>query len=400
MRLSNQIIAPSEPEGWACYDIGRKKWLADRPGRSRSNYLYAIPSQDMVSIPKWINSTDPAVIAGIVQTEIETYPIEVELEPGTVYTHELIRQSGGRSLVHIVLMLREPEASGSGHFQAYFPQVAYLPPPPDSVALWREGGVWVAGHTANNRWAHFTLLGNPKSPQALAGSLMRTSAELMLKEVTTGTDSVVIWTDEDDAIDPAVFRPHFSEVAVAPRPALRKPSVDSYRIIPNSVARATQQKKKRDENIQFAFLILIMILLAAGFLAFDLRKRTKRNAEVQAELMALQPVAAEISGIQARWQALDSISTPARSPLEVLYQLSKVAGERGIRFSSFEMRDESTVIFDMQAGSMQDATAFEAKLENSKELGLYRWVFSSPRSPKGIVTRSCTGELITESTDE
>ena len=73
--------------------------------------------------------------------------------------------------------------------------------------------------------------------------------------------------------------------------------------------------------------------------------------------------------------------------------LSKVAGSKGIRFESFEMKDESVVIFKVQASSIKDATAFETKLESSEPLSHFDWKFSSPKTSRNLVSFECHGRL-------
>lgn len=395
MRLTNTIYSLTEGGGRGYYDLIKKQWVTQKSANNRNldkRSIYSIPVNEIVSFSKWVNTNNRDLIDKIVKVEVESYPLTLSLEPGKIYSHEIVGSSAESSLVHIVIFpgdISNENPTGIPEYQSYFPSFSFIKPPKDGVALWQEDNNWVAGFSRSNKWVHVCTLGSAPNPEVLVSALNRNSAELALKEIIPGVNSVTVWAPESADLSDALAT-FTDKVTFGTKPSYIRPS--RFEILPNIVAEDNLRKSRQSKS-RVLFLLGLLIICSIIFATlFDLKRVESQATQAQTQLAALQPEAAVISGVASEWEALGSITNPSKSPIEVLFLLSKLSGSKGIRFLEFEMKDESTIIFKIQASTMRSASAFESKLESSPDLAGFSWKFSPPRTINKLVTFSCRGQ--------
>ena len=405
MRMADTIWSYSQVEGERREfgDLVGKPRVDGNKSRKNRNHVpksyYAIPMAETISLAKWIKNTDDRVIANVVELEVESYPLPVSQGPGTVYSYKKVLQTEDAALVHILIVpedLKLEDPARLNSYRGFFPSISFLEPPENSIALWLEDGKWVAGFSRNSNWVRVSTLGSSGNFGELVAGIRRIYAELLLKGLVEEYETIEVWTAENTSLQQEL-ECLASTVRFTPRPAFGFP-VD-YQIVPNAAAAAKLEKRRRANRWLMIFGIVAFLILAGAGVYFDLQSKTSRNKRVQQQLALLRPEAAEISGIASQWASLGGAADPGRSPVEVLFLLSQIAGKEGIRFENFEMKEESVVVFRIQASSMKHASAFETKLESIPELAQFEWNTSPPKVLNNLVTFQCSGRLKSPESD-
>jgi hypothetical protein len=148
------------------YHLGngtRQPVTGDRGERPPGKTLFAIATNDLISVPQWVSSKDPEIISEVVEAEITRLGFHRNGGPGKVSDWKPVELNGTRTLVQTVTTpwkLEElSKSTAPGEFVGFFPQYALYPPPENAAVLWREGSNWVAGYSRGRRWIHVQTLG-------------------------------------------------------------------------------------------------------------------------------------------------------------------------------------------------------------------------------------------------
>ena len=253
---------------WYQLTNGQKKPNEDKSFRPPSKALFAIPTQDVVSIPQWVSSKDSAIINEVVALETERLGIRPNEGPGRASEWKTVELNGSRTLVQSVSIpwsLPELE-SMDDVFAKFVPQYALYTPPANAIVLWTEEGNWIAGYSRGERWVHVHALGNG-SVGAITSEVQLTLLELSAKGILDSLEEIVVWDEFDfnlyEALDEGMGR----KITFVPRPAPVGPTED-WNLLPHSVSesRESEAKKKRSTLVASIGILVLAIIVGAAFL--------------------------------------------------------------------------------------------------------------------------------------
>lgn len=352
------------------------------PGKS----LFGIATNDLVSIPQWVPSKDAAIIGEVVDAEIARLGFHRNGGPGKVSDWKPVELNGTRTLVQSIATpwnLDEFTASAaSADFVEFFPQYALYPPPENAAVLWREGGTWVAGYSRGRRWVHVQTLGGEEMRPLLAGEINLTLIEMTAKGLLDGASQLVVWGTEDPALHRALQSETGLAVHFEPRPLPAPAAAPAWHFEPHEVSRARIGRSRRRRGVFLALVAIVFLFLLAGIAAVHLWQLRNTNENLRHRITANGPDAARIESAMDRWHTLGPAIDPRRSPVELFHLVSDLLPEKGLRLTSFEVRDDKVIEVRAEGATMANAIQIKGALEKNPALSAYNWVIPPPR-PKG-----------------
>lgn len=355
------------------------------PGRS----LFAIATNDLVSIPQWVSSKDSTIINEVVEAEIAKLGIHRHAGPGKVSDWKPVELNGSRTLVQSVAtpwILEElARTQGPGEFVEFFPLYALFPPPADAAVLWREGSNWVAGYSRGGHWVHVQTLGGDEMRPLLAGEINLTLIELSAKGLLEGAGRLVVWAPYDVELHQSLQSETGLPVAFENRPAPAPAKAPAWHFEPHEISRARLARQRRRRAVWFTvagFFLLALLVAAAGV---HLWQMTRANEALAVRIEAGRPDADRIQSAMDRWDTLAPAIDPVRFPIEIFHRISLLLPEEGLRLTTFEVRDTRVIEFRAESSTMAIALDFKGKVENDPTLSDYVWQIPPPKQKDDVI---------------
>lgn len=380
------------------YHLGngaRQPVTGDRSERPPGKTLFAIATNDLVSVPQWVSSKDPDIIGEVVEAEIARLGFNRNGGPGKVADWKPVELNGTRTLVQTVTTpwaLEElAKSAAPGEFVEFFPHYALYAPPEDAAVLWREGANWVAGYSRGRRWIHVQTLGGEEMRPLLAGEINLTLIELAAKGLLEGAARLVVWTPYDLDLHRALQEETGLPVVFEKRPAPSPATAPAWEFEPHEVSRVRLGRARRRRGMAAAILILLVLVLLAAAAALHLWYLDASNRRLEARIRANEDAAAVIESAQARWEAFSPAIDPRRSPVELFHQVSTLLPEKGLRLTSFEVRDDKVIEVRAEGATMANALQIKGALEKGESLSDYTWVIPPPRPKEDLQEIFATG---------
>lgn len=376
---------------WYHLTNGQKKPNEDKSFRPPSRALFAIPSQDVVSIPQWVSSKDSAIINEVVALETERLGIRPNEGPGIASEWKTVELNGSRTLVQSVSIpwsLPELE-SMDDVFAKFVPQYALYAPPANAIVLWTEEENWIAGYSRGERWVHVHALGNG-SAGAITSEVQLTLLELSAKGILDSLEEIVVWGEFDVNLYQALDEGTGRKISFVPRPAPVGPTQD-WNLLPHSVSesRESEAKKKRSTLIASIGILALAMIVGAAFL--HLRVLEQSNDQLRSQIRNNRLAADAIQLSIDKWYALAPAVDPKRSPLDIFHEVSVLLPEKGFRLTSFEVQNSNTVIVRGEGATMANALKIKGAIEEAPGLTDYLWEIPPPTSKGGLVELIATG---------
>lgn len=360
-----------------------------RPARA----VYAISSNDLVSLPQWVNSKDPEVIEQIVSVESEKHAIQAANGPGRLLDWKTVEHNGTRTLIQSVAIPWEFDEVGKyeTEFTGFVPQFALYPPPSRCVALWREGEQWIAGYAREDRWVHVHGLGLAEDAAQWPSELSLTMLELGAKGYFETAERIVVWDDLPEAELRRLSEGTGLPAERATKPAPTPPAECVWELEPHAVSERRRRARSRRRALLGGLVAPLLLLAVGGGAALHLRTLQGGNEMLRTRIEREAPAAAVIESTIARWEALGPAVEPNRSPVEIFYRLATLIPEQGFRFVSFEHLDDRTVVLEGEASTMQIALQVKGAIERSEILADYRWEIPPPTQRSDLTALRAVG---------
>lgn len=363
------------------------------PGRAPGKCVFAIASNDLVSIPQWVPSKDEGIIGEVVEAELLKLGLPRNGGPGRVADWKTVELNGTRTLVQSVATpwaLEElSKAAASPEFVGFVPHYSVYQPPENAAVLWREGGIWVAGYSRGSRWIHVQTLGGEEMRPLLAGEINLTLIELSAKGLLDGVGALVVWSPYDPDLDRSLAGETGLPVRFEDRPA--PSAVPEWRFEPHEVSRARLSRQRRRRAVFVGFAALLVATLLASAAIFHLWSLRRSVDQLRVRIEANRAPAAQIESAMTRWDALAPAIDPRRSPVELFHLVASLLPEKGLRLTSFEIRDDSVIEVRAEGATMANAIQIKGAFENDESLSDYEWVIPPPRTKDDLTEIFATG---------
>ena len=376
---------------WYHLSNGHKKPTEEKGFRPPSKALFAIPTNDIVSIPQWVSSKDFDIIDEFVALEAERLGFRSNDGPGRVSEWKAIELDDNRTLVQLVTIpWNLPELESTGDlFVEFVPQYSLYTPPPNSIVLWTEDGDWIAGYSRGTRWVHVHALGQG-NPEALTREIQLTLLELSAKGIVESLDEITVWDEFDADLNQALDQGTGRKVTFVPRPSPADPAED-WDFLPHTVSQSRENDAKRRRGSLIASITILTLVLLVTAALFNLWTLKKSNIQLRSKIQSNRLAADEIQLSIDKWFALAPAFDAKLSPLELFHQVAILLPEKGFRLTSFEIQNSNTVIVRGEGATMANALKIVGDIEKATGLAAFSWDIPPPVKKSGLVELVATG---------
>lgn len=394
-------MARSHPE-WAllCNERGYHWYSLAKKSPAKGNVrpkqaIYAIPSKDLVSVPKWVNTRDPEIIEQVISVETEKMGIPNPEGPGRLRDWKPVQSNDSQSLIHIVCMPWSPDSvSRSDTRFDFVPQFALYQPPPGGAVLWKEGDEWIAGFSRDARWLHVQSMGTDEELQFLPTEFSLTLCELRARQLLGPVDRIVTWDDMELTARKKLEDQTGLRVETVPPPFPAPPRKERWSLQPHEVAGDIIRKARNRRVSLFVFLGIVLLLAVAALGYVQLRAIENGNQMLADRIASNQQLADVVEGTMDRWHALEPSIDPNRSTVELFFRVSSLLPPKGFRLTHFEVLEFRTIVIRGEASSMSHALKMKGLLEGAELLRDYNWEIPPPIQKNKLTEFTATGTYL------
>lgn len=316
--------------------------------------LFAVPARQVVAVPLWLDSDDPAVVEASVLLELEVRGFTSEGAMADVSVRQVAKENG-RTLVVVSVFpsdfeKRFPDVAA----QRYEVSASLLPLDEDSQTVWREGGEIVAAYTRGKTLVYWTTWDAAATGREIQTWLKSTTLGLLASGFISRRPAHVVVDDGFNVSDLGfefipVVRP------LGP-PALEMAKCD-WR--PASAVEAEQRRLGRARfrriGLAVAVAYALLVFIAGGYLVWLNIQGTRLSADID----SLRSEATQIQPMIRQWQSVGPSIDSRRFPLEILRQVVESLPPQGIRLTIFDVTPERITVEGEAISASHAAKYFE-----------------------------------------
>lgn len=369
----------------------RQEWLLASTRGSRlmetgqcepDRTAYLVGAKDVIFVPVWINSPDPALWDKLVRMELEQLKIEVATDAGCLYQFRVVSEDGARRQIEAAVLT--PEALERLPLEAdwarYDLAAHFLPLPRDGLVIYREEGDWTAAFSKGGRLAYLHPLGRGPLDADSIQEAFCISLRLREQGMLAPDHSVHLWDRDPERDDAVRLLEQWFGVAVersdppAPVPD-RHPAAATFD--PPEAARRRQRRQRRGAVVRvLATLTAFYGVIILGGWVYLYQREVKISGR-EAELEERMPDATRMQRIQSAWEELKDAVEPDIYPWEVFHQCALLLPPQGVRLTHFEINGPRIVIRG-EASTTAQAIQYRNALLNAASLATYQWESPKP----------------------
>jgi hypothetical protein len=398
------LLIPAE-NGWELWDAGptattlREQFLVDE-GRNSADAtagkIWALPMSTAYAVPLWIPSTEPDVIQGAVDIQLEKLNLRPENQGGQLLTTEKIDTTPEGQTLVLSSVLHEkslPQLPRAIPEQCELSAALY-DLPEDALVIWKELGKLVVVVTRGDKIAHFQTL---TSSQLTANTVHEIDLMLMqieAQQIPGEIQRVILWTEAvDPGADQLLGQTLRLPVQHSARPKPERPPLASG-LLPPAIAQARLDARRRARLRKIIMLVSGLYLAALAGLVFYCLKEVKTASDLAKQKKALDQETGWVEGAQSQWKMLLDVSHADRFALNRFYEVVKNLNENSkVRLTKFVYEPTKLII----SGEAQDTTkaiTYQNALARDTALSDYAWDKNPPQGQRnGTCTFQITGTL-------
>jgi len=317
----------------------------------------------------WLETSDEKAVPDMLRLQCERRRL---LQQDTVWTHRIVRHEGTRVLALVLILQGDVphaiEVETSACFEA-MPRC--LAQPPRTLSLRRSLGTICVALSDDSDLVYFQCLPHATLSASCLRDVNATILVAMAQKWMPSLDSVMLfgeWDSEEIASVEAAFgiKPEIVSGVVFSPPAI------AMQLIPGNIRRQRVLSKRRRKIRSVALALGAIYALFVTAQIFTFLLTSLRNDRLETRLNAIMP---EVEGMQNTARLLDSVNPAIDSktyPLELIYRISALLPENGIRLTQLEIIEDKIAIRG-ESTTAREAFDFIDALERADTLNHIRW---------------------------
>jgi len=317
----------------------------------------------------WLETTDEKTVPDLVRMQCERRSL---LRQDEVWTHRILRKSGERSLVQVLILQNtlppHLQVEGTARFEAHARCLAL---PPRALCVWRSLGTVSLALTGANGVVYFQSLPHQTLARECLRDIQSTLWLASAQDWVGSVDALVLVGDWSGASGPELEASAGLPVQRVNPAALALPS-PAMELTPQPV-RHLRQVRRRQHRIQV--IIGVLALLYAVFFLFQVASNfliAARTRDLQSRLNALMPRVLDMQTTARQLDALNPALDTRTYPLEILRRAMALLPEQGVRLTGFEIT-AGKIQISGESSTAREAFDYMRSLETAKDLDHIKW---------------------------
>ena len=368
-------------QAWS-FSSGRASKPVESGDLDPEKAAFLVAAKDVISIPIWINSPDPALWDKLVQMELEQMKIDVSTDVGCIYQFRVVAEEGARRQIEAAVLTPEglERVPKDERWARYDLAAHFQPLPRDGMVFYREEGEWTLAFTKKGRLVYLHPLGRGPLDQDAIQEAFCLALRLREQGMLEAKQTIHLWDRDPQSLESARLLEQWFGVAVEridpPEPVPDRQTV-SVAFDPPEVARRRRRREQRTGAVRVIASLAAFygVLVAGGW--FYLHQTEAKIQAREAQLAALMPDATRIQQIQSVWGALKDSVEPDSYPWEIFHQCAVLLPAHGVRLTHFEVNGPRLVVRG-EASTTAHAIQYRNALLNAPTLAGYQWESPKP----------------------
>ena len=393
-KTTDKVLLVPGPAGWEIWTGQAEAGfvLHSSPPITRAGDLTGIPAGDILlffpvkaitAIPMKVTSEDDSLFPELATMHAERLGMRPDPMAGQL-TDTFIIAREGETTALLAVHLRPPV---EGDLPTRSPKefdisARAFPLAGDCLAVWKEFGRWVfaLSHQGKIVYCQATSVTATEPDDDLVREIRLAQIQMSLQGIELDPNSVVLWTHPESS--PGALAGAFQcSVTVTERPAPVLPNPRS-KLLPADVRAARRAALRRRNTVLAIAAVVLAYLGLIGYFGYDLWKKQKATALIEAQAKRLAPDRDSYEKHQAKWIELSHAVELTHSPVEILYRIARCIPPGGLRLKIAEITaDEITVTGEGQQPAAVDQ--FSLALRKSNDLSSFIWQSPAANQSKG-----------------
>jgi hypothetical protein len=353
--------------------VRRLSTPAEVPGET----VVALPVERTVTFSAWLATSDRTVIPEILNLQLEKRGLVHKNSGHSAVDYRVIDTRENQTLA--VATILQPEFPAELTFERvsrFEPSAYTLPLPQDRLVVWREKGRLTVAATRGPDPVVAQVLSDDELSETAALELKCIALQLEAQNLCDRILGITLWGE---------FKPEESDLLrkylglsvvhdALPPPSL--PAIRSKLLPPELVALHARKRRRRQIRSAIGVLAALYVLGILALVGYIYSQRLiaddlRRHIEEQA------PTVAAIESTAERWGQVEWAVNPKLYPVELLYQISGLLPDDGLRLTALEIQKGKVVIHG-EASSAPAAFKFGEDIKAKPDLQIFNWEMPSP----------------------
>lgn len=356
-------------------------WSVNPSGESqRERHLgkdESLPDVDFVALPStlitcqifWLETTEEGVARDLLRMQCERRAV---LREGQIWTHRILWTEKNRSLAQ-VLILQDTlpsflEIDGAVHFE---PLAHCFGLPPRSLAIWRTLDLICLALSNETDVVHFQSLPHRKLDAQCLGDLRAILWMATALKWTPPLERLCLVGDWKETSSSEIGEALGLSVERLSRDRLAPPPV-AMELTPRKVTQLRIASKRRQRIRWIGVAIAILYSVFLGFQISSGLLTSLSNTKLESRLAAIMPRVLLMQNTARELDALNPALDVKTYPLEILYRVTAVLPEKGVRLTRFDIVGNRLEIAG-ESTTAREAFDYIRALETAESLHYVDW---------------------------
>jgi hypothetical protein len=371
--------AGDEWELWSFPEAKPAQFLRrlEKPGEVPGEAIVSLPAQRTISFPAWLGTGDRALIAGMLQLQLEQRGLVGRNNGAAGMDFRVVESRDNQTLaVATILQSEFPEELTFERAKRFEPSALTLPLPQDRLVIWREKQHLVVSATRGPDPVIYQVLGDREITEAVALELKCITIQLEAERLCERLQGVTLWGDfTSEEVDRLKSALGLSVARDAmPPPVLPK---DRSTLLPAGVAALHARKRRRGRIRGLILAVAALYILLVAALGACIAWQTFAIRNLQRELTGQNPTVSAIEETADRWRRVEWAVNPKLFPVELLFQISGLLPPDGLRLTGMDL-EKGKVMIKGEASTAPGAFKFAEDIKANPELLMFTWQMASP----------------------
>lgn len=350
------------------FPVVRELSAEETGGLSRVN-VAALPTSLVTCQLFWLETTEEKAVPDLVRMQCERRAL---LRQNEVWRHRVLRSEDGRSLVQVLILRNAIPPTLAGAENARFEVMARcLSLPAQSAGVWRSLGTVSLALTGADGPVYFQSLPHRElTPECLGDirtAIWMAQAQGWVPAIETlalvGNWMALSASELEHATGLRVVRVD-ADILALPEPP--------QELVPREVRKRRITHRRRRRIVRIG---LVVAALYAAFLSYEILTGvflSTANSRLRAQLDAIMPAVQEMQNTARRLDALNPALDTKTYPLEILYRVTALLPEQGVRLTRFEITADRLEIGG-ESTTAREAFDFMRNLQEAEALRHITW---------------------------
>ena len=347
----------------------------------QGDLVFLFPVKSFTALPLHVPTGDASLFEDLAATHAERAGFRPDPLAGQLTDVFPLLTSSEQS-VFLSVVLRAPQTADLPPIspKAFDISPRAFPLRGDTLALWRELGLWVFAIHQEGKllYCQATSVSAPSPDATLIREIRIAIAQLSMQGIRAEPSRAIVWTSDPNTGTSLLSSSLSLQTELAPRPSPLLPDPLS-KLLPADVRAARRAARKRQNTSLALAALAVSYLGTAGYLGFGLWKTRDTTTKLLTQVKAVAPEGEAFALHIAKWDELEYGIDLNHNTVDILNRVARsIPANSGLRLTSADI-SATEITLKGEADQLQPVNQFSLNLGNNNDLAAFEWQLPAPR---------------------